>query len=88
MATKEVSWLKIPIVGVPGTECQIQTTDDGRTLDADGEPIPFDERPKQCCGESRWMLGNVFLCQDHAAQTATLMGDDIAEIEKAWRAQL
>ena len=86
--TEQVSWLKIPIVGLPEMACQVHVTDDGGTLDGDGDPIPFDKRPFVCGQEGRWMLGSVFLCQRHAAETAWLMEDDIDEIEKAWREQL
>jgi hypothetical protein len=41
-----------------------------------------------CGKESRWLLGRVFLCQEHASEVAEALGDDIAEIEDAWRAQL
>lgn len=84
----EVMWTKITLVGCPGMECQVRTTDDGRTLDHEGEPIPFERRPRVCNREGRWMLGRVFLCAEHARETAALMDDDIDEIEAAWKAQL
>lgn len=80
-----VVWTKIPITGLPEMRCQVHTTKDGRSLDADGDPIDMSKRTYVCDRDGRWMLGNVFLCQEHAAEVAHLMEDDIGEIEQAWR---
>jgi hypothetical protein len=83
-----MSWLKLPIIGCPGMECSVPTTAEGLAIGLDGEPLPMSDRTETCGVEGRWMLGSVFLCQNHAAQIAEIAGDDIAEIERAWRAQL
>jgi hypothetical protein len=69
-------------------ECQVDVDERGRAVDDEGEPLPMSDRPNKCGVEGRWMLGSVFLCQEHAAEVAELMGDDIRAIEAAWKAQL
>lgn len=80
-------WVKLPIVGMPGTECVIPVTADGRALDDDGDPLPFEQRTYPCKETSRWMLNNTetWLCQKHAAEVAILAGDSIDAIEAAIR---
>lgn len=76
-----VSWLKIPIIGMPGTECGRMLLDGGRTEVVDdfkGEFGPCDEA-------ARWLIGDLFVCQEHAAKVAEMFGDDIAAIEADWR---
>jgi len=84
----QVSWLKIPIVGLPEMACQLPVTKDGRALDRDGDPLPMHLRTRECGAEGRWMLGSVFLCQVHAAEVARMMDDSIEDIEEEWRARL
>lgn len=80
-----VVWTKLPIIGMPGMECPVRTTDDGRTMDAGGDPLPMTQRPRECGQPSRWMIGQQLVCQEHAREAARLMGDDIDAIEAAWR---
>lgn len=80
-----VVWTKIVLTGLPEMCCQIDVTKDGRTLDRDGEPIPHDRRPFKCGADGRWMVGSVFLCEQHAREVAHLMEDDLDEIDAAWR---
>lgn len=83
-----VTWTKIPIVGLPDFACQIDVTEDGRTLDAEGEPLPKDLRPFKCSEDGHWFVGQVPLCAEHAREVAELMGDDIEDIFQAWKARL
>jgi hypothetical protein len=83
-----VSWMKIPLVGLPEMACQTPVTPDGLVLDSDGEPLPIETRTSMCGADGHWMLGAVFLCPDHAAQVAEMMGDSIEAITSAWREQL
>ena len=80
-----VVWTRIPIVGLPDFVCTVKVTKDGRALDADGEPLPFDVRPNECGKDGTWFLGSRPLCATHARETAHLMEDDIDEIAQAWR---
>lgn len=76
-----VSWLKLPIIGMPGAEC-------GRELLRGGETRivqDFKDEFGPCDEPARWSLGMLLLCQEHAAKVAEEFGDDIGEIEKAWR---
>lgn len=88
MSGTQVTWLKIPMVGLPEMRCQIPVTKDGRVFDQEGEPLPHEIRTYNCNRVGHWMLGNVFLCQEHAAITAELMGDSIEDIESELRAAL
>ncbi len=81
MSETGVNWLKVPIVGMPGTEC-------GRVLLEGGETRimeDFQEEFGPCIAPGCWMAGMLFLCNDHAAKVAAEFGDDLAEIEKAFR---
>ncbi len=82
-------WHRLPIVGMPGTECVIPVTPDGRALDLNGDPLPMHLRTHACTEPSRWMLNNTetWLCQKHAAEVAYLAGDSIEDIEAAIRDQ-
>lgn len=66
-------------------ECVIPTTDDGRTLDADGEPLPLEERATICGGPGAWAVGTAFVCKRHAAEVADVSGDSLDAIDAAWR---
>lgn len=81
-------WTKLALYGCPGMECIVRTTEDGRTLDHEGEPIPFERRPLTCGKPGRWALGMAFLCDEHARETATLLEDDIDAIDRAWKEQV
>lgn len=78
-AQMQVVWTKLPIIGMPGAEC-------GNVIE--GEPLGPDATLRDCGADGRWLLGRVFLCQEHAREIAELGGDDIDEIEAAWKAQL
>ena len=84
MNAPSLMWLKLPIIGMPGSEC-------GRMLCEGGESVEnkdFKDEFGPCDEPARWMVGPLLLCQEHAAKVAEEFGDSIAEIEKAWRAQL
>jgi hypothetical protein len=76
-----LSWLKLPIVGMPGTECGRMMQDDGTTV----EVRSFKEEFGPCDEDARWSAGMLLLCQKHAGVVAEEVGDDITEIESAWR---
>ena len=82
-------WHKLPIIGMPGTECVIPVTADGRALDDNGDPLPMDQRTERCTEVSRWMLNNTetWLCQKHATEVAMLAGDSLEDIEAAIKAK-
>lgn len=83
MSGQPMHWYRLPITGMPGTECVIPVTPDGRALDDNGDPIPIEQRTERCTEVSRWMLNNdkTWLCQTHAAEVAMLAGDSIKAIE-------
>jgi len=85
MSGQPMHWYKLPLVGMPGVECVIPVTADGRALDTNGDPLPLEQRTYACHEEVRWMLNNTetWLCQKHAAEVATLAGDSIEDIEFA-----
>jgi len=80
-----VVWYKLPIIGCPGLECCVPVTPDGRTLDADGDPLPMEQRTTTCGEDGVWYLGNCLLCLRHAREVAILGGDDLDDIEQAWQ---
>lgn len=80
--TQQISWTKVPIVGMPGTEC-------GREILA-GAPVTrevesFKAEFGPCDKDGRWMVGMMFVCDDHAAIVANEFGDDFEEIKQAFR---
>lgn len=84
MIAEGVSWLKLPIIGMPGTEC-------GRMLNEDGTTEvmqSFKDDFGPCDEPARWSVGMLLVCQEHAAKVATEFGDSIEDIEAAWKAQL
>jgi hypothetical protein len=78
-AQMQVVWTKLALIGCPGMEC-------GNVLE--GEPLGPDATLRDCGKPGRWLLGRVFLCQEHGREIAEMGGDDIDEIEAAWKAQL
>ena len=76
-----VHWMKIPIVGMPGTECGRYLLDGGTTEVAQS----FKDEFGPCEEAARWCVGPLLLCQEHAAKVAKDFGDSIEEIEAAWR---
>jgi hypothetical protein len=76
-----VSWLKLPIIGMPGTECGRRLLDGG-TAEVEQS---FKDEFGECEQPARWSIGMLLVCQEHAARVAADFGDDIAEIEAAWK---
>jgi hypothetical protein len=74
-----VSWIKLPIVGMPGTECGKMLLDGARTEVVQS----FKDEFGPCDEAARWMVGDLFVCQEHAAKVAADFGDDIVAIEAA-----
>lgn len=87
MTVQEMHWFRVPLVGMPGTDCVIPVTLEGRSLDHAGDPLPLEIRTHRCTETSRWMLNNdqTWLCQKHAAEVAWLAGDSIEDIEREIR---
>ena len=82
--TRGVHWLKVPIVGMPGTEC-------GHEL-LQGAPVTrevpdFKAEFGPCAEWGTWMVGMLFVCDKHAALVAADFGDDLEEIKAAMRKQ-
>lgn len=85
MSAQAVTWTKIVITGVPGMECVIPVTPDGRASDPEGEPLPLELRTRKCGGDGIWAVGAAFVCREHAAEVARMMDDSIEAIDAAWR---
>jgi hypothetical protein len=81
MSDAAVSWMKLPIIGMPGTECGMMLLDGARTEVVQS----FKDEFGPCEEAARWMVGRLFVCQEHAAKVAADFGDDIAAIEEDWR---
>lgn len=56
--------------------CPVPVTADGRTVDADGQPIPLAQRPERCAVWAHWMIGGQVSCDVHTAQACELLGID------------
>lgn len=74
-----IYWMKLPIIGMPGTECGRQLLDGAETRVAEDFKAEFGE----CDKPGRWMAGMLFLCDEHAAVVAREFGDDLEEIKAA-----
>ena len=83
MAAQGVHWMKVPIVGVPGTDCGYELLPGAKTRRRDDFKAEFGE----CDEPGRWMAGMMFLCDKHAAIVAEEFGDSLAAITKAIREQ-
>ena len=75
-----VHWTKVPIIGMPGTEC-------GREMIV-GAPVTrenesFKAEFGECDESGRWLVGMLFLCDRHAAIVAEEFGDSLDAIRKA-----
>lgn len=81
MAETGVHWMKVPIIGMPGTECGRELLEGGKTRRID----TFKEEFGECDEDGRWMVGMMFVCDKHAAIVAKEFGDDLEEIKKAVR---
>lgn len=75
-APETVTWTRIALYGCPGMEC-------GNVID--GEPLPETAEFYGCGKPGRWLLGRVFLCDDHSREVAEALGDDIDAIHAAWK---
>lgn len=74
-----LAWMKLPIIGMPGSECGSRLLDGGET-----EPVSSFRAEYPCINFARWCVGDgLLICQEHAAVVAAEFGDDITEIENA-----
>lgn len=74
-----ISWMKVPIIGIPGAECGRQLLDSAETREVEAFKAEFGE----CEEPGRWMAGMLFLCDRHAAIVAREFGDDFEEVKAA-----
>lgn len=84
MATPSISWMKLPIVGLPGADCGYELLPGAETRRVDTFKVEFGE----CVEPGRWMAGMLFLCDKHAAIVAESYGDNLDAIAQAIREQL
>lgn len=68
----EVSFMPLPIQ----LACPVPVTADGRTVDADGQPILLADRPERCAVWAHWMIGGQVSCDVHTMQACELLGID------------
>ena len=78
-----VSFHKLALIGCDGAQCGRQLLEDGETR----EQSDFKDEFGPCDVDARWLVGSLFLCQEHAAKVAELGGDNIEEIEREWKAR-
>jgi hypothetical protein len=71
--------MKVPLIGCPGTECGRQLLEGGRSEVVQS----FKDEFGPCEEPGRWLVGSLFVCQEHAAKVAEEIGDNIDAIEKA-----
>lgn len=76
---EQVVWTKLALYGCPGMEC-------GNVID--GEPLGPNATLRDCGKPGRWLVGRVFVCDKHARELAEALGDDIDEIDSAWKEQV
>lgn len=76
-----ITWNKLVLIGAPGTECGRMLIEGGHTIVAQ----TFKDEHGECNEPARWIAGMLLLCQKHAAIVAEEFGDDITDIEEAWR---
>ena len=79
-----VSFHKLALIGCPGAQCGRRLLESGETV----EQADFKDEFGACDNDARWLVGMLFVCQEHAARIAELGGDNIEEIESAWKAML
>lgn len=77
-ARAQVVWTKIVLYGCPGTEC-------GNFIDPPPARVPPESELYGCAEFGRWLFERVFLCDRHAREVAELVGDDLDEIDAAWK---
>lgn len=76
---RSISWMKVPIIGMPGTDCGWELLEGAETRRVDSFKAEFGE----CDEPGRWMVGMMFVCDRHAEIVAREFGDDFAEIKAA-----
>lgn len=77
-----ISWLKLSIIGMPGTECGRVLHNGGLTTESDSFKAEFGP----CAEPARWCVGSgLLVCQRHAEIVAAEFGDSIEDIERAWK---
>lgn len=59
--TTPVTFLRLPLT----SPCPVPCTPEGATMDADGEPLPMDERPELCAVDAGWLIGSQRVCDYH-----------------------
>ena len=74
-----ISWMKVPIIGMPGTECGRQLLEDAETEVVQSFKDEFGE----CDEPGRWMVGMMFVCDRHAEIVAREFGDDFEKVKDA-----
>ena len=79
-----IVWTKVALIGCPGSECGRELRDGGETVENESFKAEFGP----CDEPGRWLVGMLFVCQKHAAMVAYEFGDDIDEIERAWKERL
>lgn len=84
----ELVFTRIPITGLPELKCNVRMDKLGRTLDSDGDPLPFERRPYECDEDGVWMLGAQPLCERHFYETCHLVELDPEGIGAEWRSML
>lgn len=75
-----ISWMKLPIVGAPGSECGRQLLEGGETRPVASFKMEFGA----CDEQGTWLAGMMFVCDKHAAVVAADFGDDFEEIKRAY----
>lgn len=75
-----ISWLKLPIVGAPGSECGRELLEGGETRPVASFKLEFGE----CDEPGTWLAGGLFVCDKHATAVAADFGDDFEAIKRAY----
>lgn len=65
--------------------CPVPVTEDGRTLDADGQPLPMEDRTRECGQDAGWVIGAQLSCDEHTRLACGFMGVDYDELEREAR---
>lgn len=80
MSAETAHWMRVPILGMPGTECGMML-EPGELTTRRFEPMP------ECGRESTFICNGVFLCEGHAGELAEYFGDTLEGIRRALRAR-
>ena len=77
--TDKVGFLRLPI----SLPCPVPIRPgDPSNLDADGEPLPLEDRTERCAVDAFWMVGNQVTCDVHLRQFCAIAGLDYDDIER------